>query len=82
MSSGSEGGAEVVEKWCICCSFLIGFGIVYCSSWGSEGGAEVVHLLQFSNRFWHRLLYLLGFGRRCGSGAKVVDLEQVSFWLC
>ena len=42
MSWGSEGGAEVEEKWCMWSSFLIGFGIVYYISWGSEGGAEVV----------------------------------------
>ena len=36
MSWGSEGGAEVVEKWCIWSSFLIGFGIVYYTSFARD----------------------------------------------
>ena len=42
MSWDSEGGAEVVEKWCIWSSFLIGFGMDSNASWGSEGCADVV----------------------------------------
>ena len=86
MSWGSERGAEVVKKWCIWSSFLIGFGMDSNASWGSEGGAEVVE------KWWIWNIFLIGFRidsnaswaseGGCGSDGKVVHLEQVSFWLC
>ena len=36
MSWGSEGGAEVVEKWCIWRCFLVGFCMDFCSTLGSD----------------------------------------------
>ena len=69
MSWGSEGGAEVVEKWCIWSSFLIGFGHAVGIQTGSEGGRKVVPPRVFSgvfrHGFWARCRYT---GGGCGRG--------------